>query len=303
MSTYSPTEIKSALWFAAETGQPGILAPYAQPHPGRITPNNRDFANDIDYAKVKSLIDSRDPNDHGNTALHKAVLHGNPHIIKLLLNMGTSINVTNHAGQTPLDLSFEYGYGALLAERVPTAKPQQAMFTKSVDPRNAPSPTKQNSRTPLGLTLAFTGMLSISIAFILMEFALLPLAITAFVTSPFILVSALLVMITPCSVTADQSPMTTPAAPLVKEPKVATFHVAAQPSLGYQTTASAAVTTPVAPTAQVPQAAKVVAATAEATTHDPYAELQQAVRETAINMHEMAEGLHEHQLMTAPVLA
>jgi ankyrin repeat protein len=50
-------------------------------------------------------IDEPDP--HGNTPLHHAVLELLPDMIQLYLDRGANVNATNHKGQTPLDIALK----------------------------------------------------------------------------------------------------------------------------------------------------------------------------------------------------
>ena len=55
-------------------------------------------------------IHNANNNNHNNTALHYAAQSGSVDIIKLLLDTGISVNLTDKDGSTPLHVSAEFGH-------------------------------------------------------------------------------------------------------------------------------------------------------------------------------------------------
>ncbi|XP_061163403.1 ankyrin repeat domain-containing protein 27-like isoform X2 [Saccostrea echinata] len=58
----------------------------------------------------KTLVTAYTRDDHGYTALHIAALHGQAHLVDLLVQHGAIVNASDYLGYTPLHLACQKGY-------------------------------------------------------------------------------------------------------------------------------------------------------------------------------------------------
>lgn len=58
----------------------------------------------------KTLVTAYTRDDHGYTALHIAALHGQAHLVDLLIQHGAVVNASDYLGYTPLHLACQKGY-------------------------------------------------------------------------------------------------------------------------------------------------------------------------------------------------
>ncbi|XP_055997855.1 ankyrin repeat domain-containing protein 27-like isoform X5 [Ostrea edulis] len=62
----------------------------------------------------KTLVTAYTRDDHGYTALHIAALHGQAHLVDLLVQHGAVVNASDYLGYTPLHLACQKGYQNVL---------------------------------------------------------------------------------------------------------------------------------------------------------------------------------------------